>query len=468
MAILFFEGFNIRNTDLTPYLDPNYWSRPFDLNYPKLEYTQDSSNTEVHRYGTHGHLKISGYRLDFAPPEVATPLQLSGVSGLNSDKLYLSFRVQGLTHNDMYNNSFPFAAKFLTFCDGDTETLTFDVVRTSGLSIQGGSSQWAHANSGIGISVKQSGNEIGLFDLRIGDMPNYSINDSLRTWLGQSYIPLMINPWTSFDGWWQTLLQLRYIHLEFLINKNNNTINIKLDGFDILNRLTNPVSYSPDASGQTIGNIDNIKFYNRGVSNNGSIGGSYAAGGGVISLDDMAICNNSGNSPNIWMGPKTRIYLLHRGVGYLGTMADKDEWTRINGGGAIDSRDGDSSYLTADTSGLISSVRFHRDDMFGSAPLYFSNGIGGIRIFNDVRKTFLDSSFVNVYGTGNLTNSNNFKEIGSNYIVTKNNYDIHNSFIFNNPETNTPWTSGTFLRLQDYPYYPGYYYTSGSFGVKKL
>lgn len=476
MAILFFEGFNIRNTDLTPYLDPNYWSRPFDLNYPKLQYVEDGTSLEPHRYGTHGHLRISGYRLDSAPPEVATPLQLSGVSGLNSDKLYLSFRVQGLTHNDMYNNSFPFAAKFLTFCDGDTETLTFDVVRTSGLSIQGGSAQtstysseqWAYANIGIGISVKQSGNEIGLFDLRLGDVSNYSIWDLTRVGWGAAHAPLGIivqNPGNL------SLNENRYIHLDFLINKTNNTINIKLEGFDILNRLTSPSSYSPDASGQTIGNINNIKFYNKGVSNNGSIssrGWANGTNGGDLTLDDLAIYNNSGNSPNIWMGPKTRIYLLHRGVGYVTTMADKDEWTRINGGGAIDSRDGDSSYLTADTSGLISSVRFHRTDMYGNSA-YFSNGIGGIRIFNDVRKTFLDSSFVNVYGTGNLTNSNNFQEIGSKYIVTKNNYDIHNSFIFNNPETNTPWTSGTFLRLDTaFPYYAGYYYTSGSFGVKKL
>lgn len=467
MAILFFEGFNIQNTDLSPYLDPLYWSRPVDLNYPKLAYTSDTYSPDTHTAATYGHLRISGYRLDSNPPESATPLQLSGISELNSNKIYLSFRIQGLTHNDMYNNTFPFAAKLFTLCNGNDETLTFDVVRTSGNSIQGGSSQWIYANSGLGVSVKQSGNEIGLFDLRVGDLPNYALVDTNRTWPfdPQPYSPLGISI--------PSLQVNRYIHLEFLINKNNSIINLKLEGFDVLNRLTNPASYSPDASGQPIGNINNIKFYNRGVADDGSINGqlssSYGINNGAITLDDLAICNDSGNSPNIWMGPKTRIYLLNRGEANFNTL-DKDEWTKIGGVPAIDSRDGDNSYISSDTSGSITSVRFGNGSIASESQisLYFQNGIGGVRIFNDVRKTFLDSDFINVIGTGDLTNSNNYQAIGSQYTVTNNTYNIKNSFIFNNPNTNTPWTSGNFFSKANYPYYSSYYYTSGSFGVKKL
>lgn len=476
MAILFFEGFNIQNTDLTPYLDPSYWSRPFNLNYPQLAFTSDNPTTDVISYGTNGHLRISGYRLDSTPPEVATPLQLSGVSGLNSNKLYLSFRVQGLTHNDKYNNSFPFAAKLLTFCDGDAETLTFDVVRTSGLSIQGGSSQWVYANIGLGISVKQSGNEIGLFDLRLGDIPSYSIVDYGGVY--STYGPLGITRGSS-DSF------NRYIHLEFLINKNNNVINLKLDGFDVLNRLTDPASYSPNASGQAIGNINNIKFYNKGGTINGSIGGGgswvgpyYGLNNGAITLDDLAICNDSGNSPNIWMGPKTRIYLLSQqtyGFQYTAhNVFNKNEWSNnypVYTQG-LNSRDGDSTYISSDISGSITSLQFLAGVTNNNfIQDYFQNGIGGVRIFNDVRKTFLDSNFINVYGTGNLADSSNYKEIGALYEVKSTAYDIKNSFIFNNPNTNIPWTSGNFFSSEPVLtsiYGSQNYVTSGSFGVKKL
>jgi len=485
MAILFFESFNVQNTDQSIYLDPLYWSKPFNVNYPETSYLRNSNNINVIENGTHGSLKISGYRLDSSPLQQPTPLQLSGISELDtSSKIYLSFRINGLAHNDKYNNTFPYAYKLLTLCNGDSESLRFDIVRTSGTTIQGGTAQWLYADIGLGISIKQSGNEIGLFDLRIGDIPSYGILDTANYAGGYRrgvYAPNALVRNTGYNYYYNRAYT-RFTHLEFEIDKISNTVKIKVEGFDVYNKLTGP-SYNYAASGANIDNINNLKFYNRGISANGSISTYYpndsddadysiwnGLNNGAIGLDDLVICNNSGYAPNNWVGPKSRIYHLTRAAGYFATMTNIEGWTRIGGYGAIDSRDGDTSYLTSDISGSISAVGFGDNLILEQSlfPNYIQNGIGGIKIFNDVRKTYLDSDFINIYGTGSVSDSGSYINIGSQYTVSKTIYDLQNSFIFYNPETNIPWTSGTFFAQNPYPYYPGHYYTSGSFGVKKL
>lgn len=466
MATLFFEGFNLQNTDTTPYLDNSYWTRPIDPNTPSVSYTLYTQNEDTTRYGTQGALRISGYRLDTNPPQQPTFIQLSGVSGLNSNQVYLSFRVEGLAHNDLFGNSFPYACKLFTLCSGDNENLIFEIVRTSGASIQGGSTQWYHPNSGLGISVKQSGSQIGLFDLRLGDIPNYGLVDS-RLYIFTQYPNASLTIARN-----QISSENRLVHLEFLIDRTAQKINCKLEGFDILNRLTS-FPYNQDASGiYAFGDVDNIKFYNRGISANTQTIQNYGLNTGALTIDDLAICNNSGNNPNIWMGPKTRVWLLSDNLYSLNSVINtKQDWTigAANYSTAIDTRDGDTSYIFSDISGSIAAapLRTAGSEMVSTSfPLYFSNGVGGIRLYNDVRKTFLDSNFINVYATGTgLSNSNVYSEIGPSYLVNKTSYDIKNSFIFDNPATNAPWTSGSFFIYNNST---TFYQTSGYFGIKKL
>ena len=90
MAILFFEGFNIRNDDNTPYLDPRYWSRPLE-DAPSLALDPDTNeinsniptanSNNVIFNGTYRSLVLSGYRLDTIPPQTPAPIQLNNVSG---------------------------------------------------------------------------------------------------------------------------------------------------------------------------------------------------------------------------------------------------------------------------------------------------------------------------------------------------------------------------------------------------
>jgi hypothetical protein len=74
--------------------------------------------------------------------------------------------------------------------------------------------------------------------------------------------------------------------------------------------------------------------------------------------------------------------------------------------------------------------------------------IGGIKITNSVRKSNKDTSFINVWGTGN-----NVSNIGSNFAVTNNQYEYKNQYLLTNPITNADWT---FSDIND-----------GKFGIKK-
>lgn len=481
MAILFFEGFNIRNTDGSPYLDSRYWSRPIEDN-PRLSLDPDTdeaiseiptaTNDNVIFGGTYRSLVMSGYRMDTIPPQIATPIQLSNVSGLYSDETYISFRVAGFGHNYTLI-PYPHTTKFLTLCSGEKELLAFDIVRTTGASVQGGSN-WQYPNQGIGISVKQTGinnsmTQIGLFDFRIDGIRNYDIINFTNPFSTVTdYRPTMIVD--AQDTSQGTNYVRRYIHLEFFINTLQNRIRMKVDGFDVLNKAGRQ-PFTPLASGLSpFGVFDNIKFYNKGVINDTYTDTTLDRGN--ILIDDIAICNNSGDPPNVWMGPNTRIFNLSLAAPDDPTTA-LQEWTASTNSNSsrLNSNDGDTSYVSSQITGQIYSSRLtfnHGSNAFSG---YFtdSDNIGGIRVFNSVRKTFLDSDFVNVYGTGDGSLSDVFLPIGDNYAVDHTNYFIKNSFVFKDPHTNTPWTTGTFF----VPYVENInnidtVKTSGYFGIKKL
>lgn len=455
MATLFFEGFNLSNSDGSPYIDPRYWTLPSIFN-PKLTYNNyiynnDNSIKDVNIGATQGSLNISGYRLETIPPQFATPLQLSGVSGLDSDQLYISFRIRHLSFNDTVSQP-PHTAKLLTFCYGNNETLSIDVVKTIGPSIQGGT--WIYGSSdfsesGIGLSVKQSGNEIGLFDLRIGDINNYYIKSD-----SSSLSPQIISK-DMFD-----LEFPRFTHLEFLIDRQNNKINIMLEGMEIQNSLS-AYPYSIDANTQPLGIINNIKFYNKGFSDTAFSSNSTAQ----LTIDDLVICNNSGNTPNTWIGPKARIFHMINENATFNLQGWKKAYGSLPENEILNSKDGDNSYIYSDSSGDITSFNIKNSLILNSDKYntYIHDGIGGIRLFNDARKTFLNSDFINVYCVGDVTDSGNYITIGDQYTADRRNYVIKNSFIFNDPISGDSWNSGTFFE-----YDGSNYRVSGSWGIKKL
>ena len=329
--------------------------------------------------------------------------------------------------------------------------------------------------------MKQTGNnnsmtQIGLFDFRVGGISNYDIvNFYNSSDPNIDYSPTMIVNVVETNSNQGTIVSFnrRFVHLEFFINTLDNRVRMKIDGFDVLNKAgKQPLPVFASGS-RPFGVFDNLKIYNKGV-----ISSAYSntiLDRGNIIIDDFAICNNSGDSPNTWMGPNTRIFNLS-----LAATEDPDtslkEWSTSAGStnSRLNSNDGDSSYIFSQTTGQIYSSRLGFDQGGTAFSGFFSesDNIGGIRVFNVVRKTFLDSDFINVYGTGDGSLSDDFLPIGENYIIDHTNYFIKNSFVFNDPHTNSAWTTGTFF-IEDpsmTTYNQGQYAvkTSGYFGVKKL
>jgi hypothetical protein len=481
MALLFFEGFNVKNTDNTPYLDPRYWTieeeTPAITYYPESEYVTTHPDNGAIEYGTYRSLVISGYRLDTIPAQYPVPIQLSGVSGLDSDQIYISFRVANLGHSHTYGLSYPYTTKFLTLCSGNKELLSFDVVKTTGLSIQGGT--WTPSNQGLGISVKQTGSnnsmtQIGLFDFRVQGLPKYSIYNFSSS--SNDFMPTMIEYYYVTNQGYDSHNK-RFLHIELFVNTAEQKVRMKIDGFDVLNRATR-APYGPTASGsKPFGSFDNIKFYHKGI-----IGTAYTNSNidyGNLIIDDLAICNNSGEIPNTWMGPNTRIIHLNSIANPSNTGLTDWEGNAGSNTSRLDTNDGDTSYISSQTTGQIYSQRM-RFTQINDITDYFgpSDNIGGLRMFNSVRKTFLDSDFVNVYSSGEgLDYSQNgtldgsdpakYYEIGDTYQIDHTNYFIRNSFVLKNPITNLPWDTGVFFTQLEGEN-AGIVKTSGYFGVKKL
>jgi hypothetical protein len=190
---------------------------------------------------------------------------------------------------------------------------------------------------------------------------------------------------------------------------------------------------------------------------------------GTICYDDICIVLEDDTSPNYWVGETCRIIPLSYsrsnpgfGVGSFNHVLQGWDFEPVNGFHYIHTRDGDNTYIYASESGDIYSFRPARTE---TASTFMSKDIGGVRMFNEARKVFLNTSFVNVYGTGTGSEVSNYYEIGDRYNLSNTNYSIYNSFAMKNPVTNNPWTSGDIFRT-----FGGFgdFGPSGIFGVKKL
>jgi len=331
----------------------------------------------------------------------------------------------------------------------------------------------------LGISVKQTGSnnsmtQIGLFDFRVQGLPKYSIYNFSSS--SNDFMPTMIEYYYVTNQGYDSHNK-RFLHIELFVNTAEQKVRMKIDGFDVLNRATR-APYGPTASGsKPFGSFDNIKFYHKGI-----IGTAYTNSNidyGNLIIDDLAICNNSGEIPNTWMGPNTRIIHLNSIANPSNTGLTDWEGNAGSNTSRLDTNDGDTSYISSQTTGQIYSQRM-RFTQINDITDYFgpSDNIGGLRMFNSVRKTFLDSDFVNVYSSGEgLDYSQNgtldgsdpakYYEIGDTYQIDHTNYFIRNSFVLKNPITNLPWDTGVFFTQLEGEN-AGIVKTSGYFGVKKL
>ena len=428
MSILFFEGFNIGNNDTTVYLDPQYWTRPYITeprntfyasNYisPFGQVAQVAFLNTTSDRGSNAFLAMSGAKIYTNPAQFQTPIQLSGISELSSSSgIFLSFRSVGFSHAPT-STPFPYAQKLIALCTGDTEEIVIEGIQTTGQPPIPG---WVASTGGLGLRIKQSGEIIGIFDLRVNGISNYNVTRSSNDLSFQQVR-------SQFGD-----VGIRYVHNEFFFNISGNKIHMRLEGIDNIDSLTNNIYITINKF-----SFDNIKFYNRLINQTMFETGSSTEWYGNIGYDDIVVSNTSGVSANTWLGRETRIvpYLLSDTLS-PDTIELSENWSSFMPGGVntlatpkLAGRDTDY-YIESYVTGSIYSI----SPLTQAGP---SNSwmplqdIGGIKFSNEARKTQLDSAFINVYATGVGAPSGNYAEIGNTYFVDSTQYKMFHSFIWN-------------------------------------
>jgi hypothetical protein len=244
-------------------------------------------------------------------------------------------------------------------------------------------------------------------------------------------------------------------------NKNNSFLVLKLEGVEIV--INNFGDYN-----FPINNFyfDNIKFFNLKI--NETLETNFTYNYGTVSYDDITLINNSGSDPNYWIGNSIRIipyvYIDNPNGNNGGTVASGilQEWERYGGIDPLLSRDSDSKYIYTNTIDSINSYRpaFITSTHINQSFAWTGNMIGGIKISNEIRKTYLDTDFINVFSSGEGLIKEEYFEIGDRHTVNKSSYNIITDFVMKNPITNDIWTTGNLLTPDGN--------ISGIFGVKKL
>jgi hypothetical protein len=157
------------------------------------------------------------------------------------------------------------------------------------------------------------------------------------------------------------------------------------------------------------------------------------------------------NDQDCFLGPTTKVFNISPSG--QGVLNSNDSWQAFNltWNSTTDieqnlrNSNGDRSYVFTETSGAILALNM------GDIPSDPNYAIGGIKITNSVRKSNKDTSFMNVWGTGDIVESMN--AIGTNFSVVDNHYQYKNQYFIDNPVTGSGWS---FAEIN-----------SGRFGIKK-
>lgn len=378
MSIVFFEGFNISNSD-TKKLDTNYWS------IPENDITFGSGRTNNGAYirsSPYASGMTANKRLDLT--NFISPLT-------NNNALGLGFYVTEIKQNE---------SKLVSFHNGASEVLSINVITTS-----------YNSTSSIGLDVVQGGVSVGIYDFKSPVGYTYGLPDAF-------YV----------DGGWRLRVN-QATYLEFFIDsKNANLIRIRVNGLDMYNG-----SSSTNTTITGFSNIDKISLY--GAHDN--VANSTANANRLY--DDLYLTGGS-DINNTLLGSNTKIYRIgpesnSATMDWYSLSGDNHPWLgpSYNANGDVSTNDGDNSYIYTVASGNTSLFNMSNLPTGSTLP----SGVGGIKVFNTARKLIQDSSFVNVYASGD---GQTIAEFGPQHQLTQASYDYYNHFAFQNPQTNTDWT----------------------------
>lgn len=377
MSIVFFEGFNISNSD-TKKLDTNYWS------IPENDITFSSGRT-----GNGVYIRSSPYASGMAANK---RLDLTNfISPLtNNNALGLGFYVVEIKENE---------SKLVSLHNGLSDLLEINLITTS-----------YNSSTSFGLEIRQNGSQVTVYDFKSPVGYTYGLQNGFY-----------------YNGWKLALNQ--GVYLEFFIDaKNTNTFRARINGLDMFN---NDGVVATAISGFT--NIDKISLYGThdNVTNN-----SY---NGNRMYDDLYLTGGS-NINNTLLGSNTKIYRIGpesnaSPMDWYSLSGDNQPWygAAYNAAGDVSSNDGDSSYIYTAVSGNTSLFNMNNLPTGPTVP----SSVGGIKVINTARKLTQDASFVNVYASGD---GQTIAEFGPQHQLNQASYNYHNHFAFQNPQTNTDWT----------------------------
>lgn len=407
-------------------------------------------------------------------------IQLSGFPQPQGNKTYFGARFLGLeTKHTDYDvridpsrvdkpGRFDYRHPLLAFCSGNTTGLLLSIVKATGNNL----SLLENQKMTMGIQVEQNNQILGIFDLNLNEtISNYRVssvhnnqvsNRTLSSVSGQ--ILTLGSIFTAPNGGGGptlTMLFSRWTHMEFLINNEatSSYLACRAEGIDvpIVDPNTSNTNKETWQTEMPISgfNYNNIRFFNRtyykdfiprdgwisatfqGGSQNEALlqsirEGIYYLRGAATLIDDVTLIDGVGQ-PGFWLGPNSKVIPLSPGidknVNTNGVLLDGPiEWSGNTSGArvAFKNYDGDNGILQTSISGAITAVRFDNhnfgDDTSSNWRTSFNDGIAGVKVYNSVRKNFLDTQFTNIFFTGVADSQSEYTQL-----VLNTNRDIYDA-----------------------------------------
>lgn len=384
MSVLFFEGFNYSDSDNIK-LNSFFWS----VNNPtKISFAGGRTNNMI--------------RLENRPSnsglDANTVLSLQNFTDplINNSGFAIGFAIGGncIAHRSLNQSTSPYLENFIKFYDNNSEVLSLDIIRTSG----------NYGNS-LGFGVYQNNSLVDVYDLKSHLGYSWTIGDN-GTYLylaNAAYIDIYIDPINSGE-----------ISINFSANNTNNA------------QLRNTSNqYYTSISG--FSSLNQINFYSNGYTSSQ-----------FMSLDDLYIKGGNTREECV-LGNSVKIYQLT-----LNSNTSANDWKSIPSAPGseyfyLTNNDGDAGYILSSNSGDIS--LYNLTDLPNDSP----SGVAGIKISNIVRSSNIDTdwNFVNLMSDGTNT-----VEDTNVYTVDSTIYSTKESFIFENPITESGWLKSDINSLQ--------------------
>lgn len=362
MSVVFFEGFNHSDNDAVK-LDPYYWTNNNDIN--TISFSSGRTNNAISIANSNYEDGLSGNRkLDLS--NFTSPLASQNAFGIG-------FWVNAYTLKP--------ESRLLSLHNGSTELMQINIVTTT----------YSSENDSFGLQVIQNNVVKGTYDFRAVTGATYAIG--------------------SFSS--GKYFSVNDLYLEFYIDSNTNTINIRVDGIDMINSLNSATTQIDGFS-----NMDKISLY--GTHNNWFTT--------PRAYDDFYL--TSGNSiVDTLLGKDVKIYRLNpNGAVSTTDWTNNPSWADANY--ILSRNDGDNTYYSTDIND--STALFNMEN----APVS-TGSVGGVKVITTARKVAADVSFTSVYAPADGETVNSF---GPTHTINSNTYKYFNTFLIKNPANNNDWT----------------------------